>query len=129
MDSLLFIITLACLFVVAGWYVGNELRGAQGDWGFLAILPDISDGRSEGAASYRMKPPRAKGPGQVRPPSSAGTDAGEGDGPAYTAPGKARRFHQKHAALYRAHGPLPRFGERSGLRPTQQGEPPDGERD
>ncbi len=129
MDAILFIVMLACLVLVVGWYVGNEMRSAKGDWGILAILSKIRDGLSEVASSYRMKPRRAKEAGQAAPPASAGTEGGEDAAPAYRASDKGRRFSDKNAPGYRSRGPSPRFGERPPARPAPNAAPPDGERE
>ncbi|MEQ1929725.1 MAG: hypothetical protein ABL957_04220, partial [Parvularculaceae bacterium] len=37
MDTILFVVSLLCLALVAGWYVGNEAVKASGGWGILAV--------------------------------------------------------------------------------------------
>lgn len=111
MDSILFILMLFCLLLVAAWYAGNELRGAKGEWGLLAVLAEFAD-RAAGPL-YRVKErgaplTRRKGAHDSAPEARA-----------YRAPAekRARRFRDKNDPAYRARGPLPAYGERHGPQP------------
>jgi hypothetical protein len=121
MDSILFILVLACLLLVAGWYVGNEMRGGNGEWGLLGIVSQLRSKLSKEGPSYRER--RRPAPG-ARPARDA--ESGGEDEPAYTAPGAAPRFREKDERGYRARGPAPRFGERPAVRP-ERNDPPSGD--
>lgn len=105
MDSLLFILVLACLVLVAGWYIGNEMAGRKGDWGLLAIIAALREKRAPDAARYRVK---------KRQPDEARPGVGEDPDAAYKPAQGPRRFHDKDDPAYRSRGPLPKFGERAG---------------
>ncbi len=52
MDGVLFIVMLGCLGLIAGWYVVNERRSADGDAGWFGLSAD-DDGGAEKSAYYR----------------------------------------------------------------------------
>ena len=59
MDSIVFIIALAVAIVVISWYVANEARGADGDFGLLALkgnaAPDGESDAAETSMRYRTR--------------------------------------------------------------------------
>lgn len=118
MDSILFILVLACLFLVAGWYVGAEMRGDKGENGLFGIASRLRGEHSKDEPSYRQKRRHAAG---ARPARDAGNGVERES--AYMAPGEAPRFREKDEPGYRGRGPLPRFGERPAMRPKQDESP------
>lgn len=114
MDSLLFIIVIACLVLVAGWYLGNELRGEPGGWGLLAIISEIRERMTSDKRGYRMKSRRGEQ-----------HDAEADDDARYRATGEKRRFHETGDARYRPLATSPRFRNRPNKRkPPAESTPP-----
>jgi hypothetical protein len=58
MDTLLFLLMFAGAWLVLGWYVHNEARGAGGSAGLLAIRNEARPGRD--GATYRMRARRVR---------------------------------------------------------------------
>lgn len=71
MDTLLFFLVFAGAALVLGWYVQNELRGAPGTAGFLAIradaVPDDDDAPAYRVRARRMRSNRADIPDSESP--------------------------------------------------------------
>lgn len=120
MDSILFILVLVCLLLVAGWYVGAEMRGDKGERGLLGVLSQLRGERPKESAGYREKRRPAADSGRTPERGS-----GDEEAPAYTAPGEAKRFREKEEPGYRTRGPLPRFGERSAVDRGESEKPAD----
>lgn len=100
MDTLFFILMLACLGLVLGWYVANEATGGRGGAGLLAIRDD--DAADAAKPSYRNKrrlqpPARGAGAAQATPTFAARAVDGykEKDEPGYRETGSPPRYGEK----------------------------------
>ena len=100
METLFFILMLACLGLVLFWYIGNEANGGRGGRGLLSIRDDEGSGPAK--PSYKTKK-------RLRPHSGGASDA-------QTAPAFAARaadgYNEKDEAGYRATDSLPRYAEK-----------------
>lgn len=62
MEALEFIAIIVVAFVIVGWYVFNEAKGADGERGLLALTPDddAQEKARKGGPRYRIKPRLAR---------------------------------------------------------------------
>lgn len=61
MDTLLFLATFVAAGLVLGWYMRNELAGADGVLGLLGVRTTncLAESPDDGGPAYRVKPRRA----------------------------------------------------------------------
>jgi len=102
-ESLEFIGILVVGAIVAGWYFQNAEKGANGEFGILAVKPDRPAAPEEKTPRYRIKPRRAIRARDLRSVESA--KAAEEAAPAYRVRTEAasmrRRFRRQDEARYR----------------------------
>ena len=105
MDSILFILLLACLPLVAGWYVGNEATKSEGAWGLLAIGAPKGEAR---AAAVRYEVRTRIGPARTEPsPHERAIAAAPERTPRFVEKGPRGRFLDRDESGYRTRGRLP----------------------
>lgn len=108
MDAILYIAMFVCLGLVAGWYVGNEVRGAKGAWGFLAIR-EVRTDADRPTRSYTLKE-RAE-ISRTRPTFDVAPEA-LGDTRSRYREAERGKFRDKDEPSYRSRGPLPILGDK-----------------
>lgn len=111
MDTLLFLGMFACLALVAGWYVGNEIAKASGGWGILSIRKPTGDADTPQGPRYRANdrtlPRRNSAPAVSQEvPSAPGSDHLR-----FREKAPRGRFRDKDETGFRSRGPLPGFGD------------------
>jgi hypothetical protein len=108
MDAILYIAIFVCLALVAGWYVGNEIRGAKGAWGLLAIREHDAEPAAP-RPSYTLK--ERADIARTRPTFDVAPEAREDQAPRYREAGRGK-FRDKDEPSYRSRGPLPTLDKR-----------------
>ncbi|HPE31290.1 MAG TPA: hypothetical protein PLV61_08855 [Parvularculaceae bacterium] len=113
MDSILFILMLFCLVYVAAWYMGNDIRGADGEWGLLGVAGKKDDSADDDAPKYNEKEPHtALGKRIFKAQQAATRGAPESGSSSYKLKTTSGRFREKGSGAYVSRGDLPRYGER-----------------
>lgn len=111
MDTVLFLGMFACLALVAGWYVGNEIAKASGGWGFLSIRESSGDAKVPQGPRYQAKVRVRPNPNAPRAVSQEAPFAPAPDQLRFREKAPRGRFRDKDETGFRSRGPLPRFGD------------------
>jgi len=124
MDSILFILMLFCLVYVAAWYMGNDIRGADGEWGLLGVAGKKDDSADDDAPKYNEKEPHtALGKRIFKAQQAATRGAPESGSSSYKLKTTSGRFREKGSGAYVSRADLPRYGERPAGRAPDKSPP------
>ncbi len=110
MDAILFIAMFVCLGIVAGWYVGNEVNGAKGQWGLLSIRDGRMGAEAPPARRYFAK--QRVEIERSRPTFNHPETDDEAEGAARYRDADGAKFRDKDEKSYRSRGPLPTLSDR-----------------